>query len=136
MYCKQGTQLILQIVIKFEEFFLFSNCYYVSPDLFFQICQRSSLGVIYGDSALCTLISMGLYYQIISLYKCLQNAGSRQKKHLLEGNPQTTLSHFLLTLSLPDSWAGDNTDLPSDSNILKMVRVNIGLQERFLKNIQ
>ena len=40
-------------------------------------------------------------------------------------------------LSLPVSrWAGHNTDLPSDSNISKTLRVNIAFAEHFLKNIQ
>ena len=42
-----------------------------------------------------------------------------------------------LTFSLLVShWAGHNTDLPSDSNISKKVRVNIAFAEQFLKNIQ
>ena len=44
---------------------------------------------------------------------------------------------LLTTLSLPvPHWAGDNTDLPSDSKISRTVRVNIAFTERFLKNIQ
>ena len=44
---------------------------------------------------------------------------------------------LLITLSLPvPHWTGDNTDLPSDSNISRTVRVNIAFTERFLKNIQ
>ena len=30
-------------------------------------------------------------------------------------------------------WAGDNTDLPSDSNILEMLRVNIAFAATFFK---
>ena len=38
-----------------------------------------------------------------------------------------------LTLSLPlPRWAGDNANLPSNSNISKTERVNIALEERFL----
>ena len=43
----------------------------------------------------------------------------------------------LLTLALPVScWAGDNTDLPSNSIISKTLRVNIAFTERFSINIQ
>ena len=39
-----------------------------------------------------------------------------------------------LTLSLPvPRWADDNIDLPSDSNILKTVRVNIAFAATFFK---
>ena len=42
-----------------------------------------------------------------------------------------------LSLSLPvPRWEGHNSDLPSDSNISKTVRVNITFAEYFLKNIQ
>ena len=45
-----------------------------------------------------------------------------------------TKGSFPLTLSLPvPRCAGDNTDLPSDSNISKMVRVNIAFTEAFFK---
>ena len=40
----------------------------------------------------------------------------------------------VLTLSLPvPRWAGHNTDLPSDSNISKTVRVNIAFAATFFK---
>ena len=43
----------------------------------------------------------------------------------------------VLTLLLPvPNWAGDYTDLPSDSNTSITVRVNIAFLEPFLKNIQ
>ena len=43
----------------------------------------------------------------------------------------------ILTLSLPvPRNVGDDTDLTSDSNISKTVRVNIAFTECFLKNIQ
>ena len=41
------------------------------------------------------------------------------------------------TLSLPVTHcAGHNSDLPSNSNISKTVKVNIAFTEQFLKNIQ
>ena len=121
----------MQIVIKFEEFFLFSNCYYVSPDLFFQICQRSSLGVIYGDSALRTLI-IEICIIRLSLYTNACRMLGLDRRSIFWKGIHRLLSHFLLTLSLPDPfWVDDDTDLLSDSNILKMVRVNIALQEHF-----
>ena len=32
-------------------------------------------------------------------------------------------------------WAADNTNLPSNNNISKRIRVNIAITEHFLKNI-
>ena len=44
---------------------------------------------------------------------------------------------YLLALSLPvPRCAVDDTELHSDSNISKEVRVNIALRGRFLRNIQ
>ena len=45
------------------------------------------------------------------------------------------LYSYILTLSLPVTVTGNNGDLTSISNILKMVRVNTDFTERFLKNI-
>ena len=46
------------------------------------------------------------------------------------------LEILLLTLSLPVlTWVGDNTNLLSNGNILKMVSVNNAFIERFLNNI-
>ena len=43
----------------------------------------------------------------------------------------------VLTLSLPvPRRVGHNTDLPSDINIRKTVRVNIAFAEHFLRNTQ
>ena len=45
--------------------------------------------------------------------------------------------HIWLTLSFPlFRWAGENTDLPSDRNIPKVVGVNLAFTRTFLKNIQ
>ena len=42
-----------------------------------------------------------------------------------------------LTISLPVTlWMGHNTDLPSESNISKKIRVNIPFAKLFLKNTQ
>ena len=42
----------------------------------------------------------------------------------------------MLTLSLPvPRWAGANTDLPSNSNIWKMVRLNTAFTRTCLKEI-
>ena len=45
---------------------------------------------------------------------------------LSKGTPNVTSVQMILNLSLPvPRWAGDNTDLPSNSNISKTVTVNI-----------
>ena len=48
------------------------------------------------------------------------------------------LQTWIISLPVP-CWAGDNTDLASNSNISKMVRVNVAFtffKESFLKNIR
>ena len=52
--------------------------------------------------------------------------------------PHVTYKYFSsLVLLLPvPRWAGLPTDLPSDSNISKTVRVNIAFSVTFLNNIQ
>ena len=44
---------------------------------------------------------------------------------------------LMLTLFVPvPRWVAHNTDLPSDSNISKTIRLNFVFLEQFLKNIQ